>query len=431
MMTDHRTSEANDDTRQHSMDPFLQSMTFATFITTTTTRPLRTNVNQLEMKDNQSITVSRPRIGEQQHRFNDTCDCSDDECRMMIRQRMRRKLQRIKDGYDTKEMDSTLSFVPPTIQDAIDAYKRQKVMTEPIKRRQVRTLIHRDNKSTIAFWEWILPVGGEPLVEFSNPNLCRIVWVRKLSMKLQTIGNGIIGSSKEERTRRTLHDIKEDDVILLGSHATTPILANSKDSNDTTSKEAISSQQQKQTAIGWIYDLPNNNNPSLAFDEDDDNDLPNSQIENDFVDSILNDDNRRQLTNDGSPAVLVIAKVPIHLLTIQSLINKTSGTSDVSSMESSSCIDLLVRSVQLTLMNVLDLKEHETSPDSPTVNKTLQLPQLLTSYSASSTFSRLIKFDPKQSKIIKSVFQRIQDDSATIKVQQVNQWHDDVVVDII
>lgn len=104
------------------------------------------------------------------------------------------------------------SMIPMTIRNAIQEYHAQK--RHPMKRTQSRRLIQRQQAAVL--WEWILPLHSEPLLEFGNPKMCRIIWVRKLRPGhcLKHIGTGIVGSASEENGRIDLN-WKEKEVYLL------------------------------------------------------------------------------------------------------------------------------------------------------------------------------------------------------------------------
>jgi hypothetical protein len=118
---------------------------------------------------------------------------------------------------DCDECGLMLNTLPATIREAVHEYKRQKLETGPLKRTQDRSLIRRSpSDSKFAVWQWTLPLNAEPLLEFGNPTIQRLVWIKRLpsSSVLRSIGTGIVGSSYEEKGRVTL-DWKEGDVLLV------------------------------------------------------------------------------------------------------------------------------------------------------------------------------------------------------------------------
>lgn len=111
------------------------------------------------------------------------------------------------------------SQIPATIQDAIHRYKRRKLETgSSLKRTQDRSLVKRGNPTLnhnnhgnttttttnqgVAIWQWIMPHGAEPLLEFGNSH--RFLWIKRLPGRLYSIGQGIVGSQAEEKMRREM-----------------------------------------------------------------------------------------------------------------------------------------------------------------------------------------------------------------------------------
>lgn len=121
--------------------------------------------------------------------------------------------------------------------------KRQKLQHGPMKRTQSRELIQRvsygGNPNGVSVWKWILPLGAEPLIEFGSS--ARIVWVQRLpsQSQIRSIGQGIIGSSDEEQTRKDL-DWKEGGVYLVPSNGgkATGLIHADCDSRPTSSEHA-------------------------------------------------------------------------------------------------------------------------------------------------------------------------------------------------
>lgn len=115
------------------------------------------------------------------------------------------------DGCDCDECgyySSRQQVIPATVQEAINRYKRRKLETGPLKRTQDRVLAKRGDghvwkhHDKIAVWQWTMPRGAEPLLEFGNSH--RFVWIKLLPGKLYSIGQGIVGSEAEEKMRRKM-----------------------------------------------------------------------------------------------------------------------------------------------------------------------------------------------------------------------------------
>jgi hypothetical protein len=71
--------------------------------------------------------------------------------------------------------------LPALFRDAIRQHKRRKRENDTIvsfKRTQERRLLQRCENG-MSIWEWTVPVGAEPLIEFGNSH--RLVLVRSLS----------------------------------------------------------------------------------------------------------------------------------------------------------------------------------------------------------------------------------------------------------
>jgi hypothetical protein len=160
-------------------------------------------------------------------------------------------------------------MVPETIRRAIQEH-HQRQSRRTIRRTQHRALVQRASyggygdtaAATVAVWEWTLPVGAEPLLEFGNAAVDRFIWVKRLPQNrtLQTIGTGIVGSAHEEQTRENL-DWQEGHVLWVPSN-------NGK-------------------AVGWI--------------------CQQRQLEQ-------NNNNNKVTAGLAGPAVLFIAKIPRHVL---------------------------------------------------------------------------------------------------------------------
>jgi hypothetical protein len=113
------------------------------------------------------------------------------------------------------------SQVPETFYSVLKGYKRRKLAEMPLRRSQVRTLLGRSGSDSVAVWQWIMPLSAEPLVEFGNPLIHRIIWIQRLHRRLilKHIGTGILGSREEEQGRKQL-DWIEDDIILVSGEGT-------------------------------------------------------------------------------------------------------------------------------------------------------------------------------------------------------------------
>lgn len=163
--------------------------------------------------------------------------------------------------------------VPVPIREAINRRKRQRLETGPMKRTQQRVLINcyhchqnsgddtivgGDGSSNITnknsggggsgtaimnLWNMMMPLDAEPLVEFGTSH--RIVWVKRLSSTsvIKSIGQGIIGSSDEEKNRKPLEEWKEGSMFLVPSTGGKAVgwihsKAKPKDSSDEATKIA-------------------------------------------------------------------------------------------------------------------------------------------------------------------------------------------------
>jgi hypothetical protein len=119
----------------------------------------------------------------------------------------------IKRGYISTQ-------IPQAINTAIQIYKRAKRSDELVKRSQVRSLIGRSHGlKDLAVWELTIPSLAEPLIEYGNPLVYRIIWINRLhkSLLIKQIGCGIIGSHTEEQRRQKL-DWIENDVVVVSSN---------------------------------------------------------------------------------------------------------------------------------------------------------------------------------------------------------------------
>lgn len=187
-----------------------------------------------------------------------TCDC--DEC-----------------GIRTNEV------IPVAIQQAIHRYKRQKLEQGQLKRTQDRSLVKRHG--TAAVWQWLLPHGAEPLVEFGNSH--RFIWVKRLPGKLYSIGKGVIGSQAEENMRQVMR-------WEPGSVYFVPAKVGK--------------------AVGWVHKVQEKDNEeepsSLAVDDSESN------------------KSKPTTAARGGPADLIIAKVPAESMQAPNSTDEKEGDGD-------------------------------------------------------------------------------------------------------
>ncbi|KAL7544195.1 hypothetical protein ACHAWF_007576 [Thalassiosira exigua] len=157
-------------------------------------------------------------------------------------------------GCECDECECGPSTVPPTIREAVNEHSRKRKLEEPtvfevskrLQIRQNRELVKREGGFSL--WRLELPVdGGDPIVEFRNShrilfvkNLPKVSSYEKLNLTaehltcknvcsnngsenlhvtsqtsyLKSIGQGIIGSAAEEKTRQRV-DWEEGSCYLL------------------------------------------------------------------------------------------------------------------------------------------------------------------------------------------------------------------------
>jgi hypothetical protein len=141
--------------------------------------------------------------------------------------------------------------VPIFFQEAIRKHKRQRVETGPLRRRQDRSLVHREQG--LAVWNLVMPIDAEPLVEFGSSH--RLVWVKRLPdySVLKSIGKGIIGSSDEEKSRTAL-DWKEGMVFLVPS-------GGKAIGWEHTAAHAVATHQQPSHAVLFVIKIPQDQLP--------------------------------------------------------------------------------------------------------------------------------------------------------------------------
>jgi hypothetical protein len=142
--------------------------------------------------------------------------------------------------------------VPMFFQEAIKKHKRQRVETNPLRRRQDRSLVPREQG--LAVWNLVMPIDAEPLVEFGSSH--RLVWVKRLpdSSVLKSIGKGIIGSSDEEKSRTVL-DWKEGMILLVPSNGGKAI------GWEHTAANAVATHQQPSHAVLFVIKIPQDQLP--------------------------------------------------------------------------------------------------------------------------------------------------------------------------
>lgn len=162
--------------------------------------------------------------------------------------------------------------VPPSILASLRERKRRKLEECPIKRTQVRELVRRappsfgPSGSNIAIWQYTLPQGAEPLVEFGSSH--RIVWIQRLPQgcNLRSIGTGIIGSSDEEKTRVDL-DWQEGSIYFVPSNGGKAVgWIHHRDVIEDSSSET--KMKTGGHAVLQIAKIPSGNVKDVKFEED-------------------------------------------------------------------------------------------------------------------------------------------------------------------
>lgn len=193
------------------------------------------------------------------------------------------------DKCDCDECDN----VPPSIREIIDLRREERRASGPIKRTQQRSLVNRDGQ--ISVWCMTMPQNAEPLIEFGSSH--RIVWVKKLTGTtsstdtgqtrsiLNWIGNGIVGSSDEEKSRKKMTEWTEGKFFLVPSNGG--------------------------KAIGWIHTSESDSASVHLQNEQDDNTNETKSTEDKQSESYNN-------------AVLYVAKIPLYLVDKE---KRTSGES--------------------------------------------------------------------------------------------------------
>ena len=192
------------------------------------------------------------------------------------------------DKCDCDECDN----VPPSIREIIHLRREERRATGPIKRTQQRSLVSRDGQ--ISVWCMNMPQNAEPLIEFGSSH--RIVWVKKLAgtttsgsaekrSALSWIGNGIVGSSDEEKSRKKMTEWTEGNFFLVPSNGG--------------------------KAIGWIHTTDNSSTSTDAQKAKENN--PNETT------STAN-----KQSESYDLAVLYVAKIPVNLADKE---KRTSGES--------------------------------------------------------------------------------------------------------
>eukprot|EP00980_Cylindrotheca_fusiformis_P007728 scaffold1638_cov120-Cylindrotheca_fusiformis.AAC.11 len=116
-------------------------------------------------------------------------------------------------GCDCDECGAAL---PAPIRTAIRKRKRQRLETGPLRRTQDRSLVNREDG--ISVWKTTMPLDANPLVEFGQSH--RVIWIERLNSdfrEIRSIGEGIIGSSDEEKSRKAL-SWAEGEIYFLQSN---------------------------------------------------------------------------------------------------------------------------------------------------------------------------------------------------------------------
>ena len=193
------------------------------------------------------------------------------------------------DKCDCDECDN----VPPSIREIIHLRREERRASGPIKRTQQRSLVNRDGQ--ISIWCMTMPQNAEPLIEFGSSH--RIVWVKKLTgttsstdsgqtrSTLNWIGNGIVGSSDEEKSRKKMTEWTDGKFFLVPSNGG--------------------------KAIGWIHTSGSDSASTHVQNEQDD----------DTNETKSTEDRQSESYNN---AVLYVAKIPLYLVDKE---KRTSGES--------------------------------------------------------------------------------------------------------
>mmetsp|Transcript_10651 Transcript_10651/g.31507 ORF Transcript_10651/g.31507 Transcript_10651/m.31507 type:complete len:270 (-) Transcript_10651:318-1127(-) len=121
-------------------------------------------------------------------------DCDCDECGLC-------------GGLDTPAgrpagMSAIGAGVPPDVAEYIREHKKSKLASGPVTRRQERVLVARADGASV--YRLTIPPGADPLVEFGNSHRIVVVDRLKKCSRVKSIGKGIVGSSDEEKARKTV-----------------------------------------------------------------------------------------------------------------------------------------------------------------------------------------------------------------------------------
>jgi len=187
-------------------------------------------------------------------------------------------------GCDCEECES----MPASIRKFLQDRKRQRFATGPIKRTQQRTLVTRDGQMSV--WCMHMPKNADPLVEYGSNH--RIVWVKQLaavsrpgadgtndkSAALSWIGQGIIGSSDEEKSRTKMSRWTEGSFFLVPSNGG--------------------------KAVGWIYHAIKDAMKDASGDSDS---ITNGTDDNKASSTIPKE---KSCSASDAFAVLYVAKIP-------------------------------------------------------------------------------------------------------------------------
>ena len=92
-----------------------------------------------------------------------------------------------------------LEPLPPSIAEAVRKHKRAKLMSVVEITHQERHLIGREGGLSI--WRLRLPINSEPMIEYGNSHRIVLVQHMPITLRVKSIGAGIVGSAAEEQAR--------------------------------------------------------------------------------------------------------------------------------------------------------------------------------------------------------------------------------------
>jgi hypothetical protein len=227
------------------------------------------------------------------------CDCDECDC-VRTSPKRRSGLTGAENGDDNgvaldeiDDDDNKRSFIPDAIMRAIEQHKRQKRLRvslqqtrtlrarhwcedllppppsasedhdhkkEDAKKEELRRDIDKGKESVlgdppppsaetaVSAWEWELPLGAEPKVEFGASH--RVIWIRRCPGALQSIAASqggetamVVGSSDEESRRVTLEDWTAGAVVFVpgnGGHAVGYVHVNPKPTSTASTASLLS-----------------------------------------------------------------------------------------------------------------------------------------------------------------------------------------------